>query len=143
MNFFNINVDVALKVWNDMSASSGSQNAASLKSDGVDLCFVTPTLLSLGKFTDKKIENLTRALNRQPALIWVLRSHPIKTNLSLHELKSCLLSMLQNLSGKPFSQTVKDSLGNQILDVMWKTPGQYTQVPSAGLIFSLCYSIKR
>ena len=82
------------------------------------MSFVTPTLLALGKFSDLKIDSLLTSLNRQPALVW-------------------------NLSGKPFSQATKERLGNQIIEVIWKTPGQYTQVPSISAIFSLCYSIKR
>jgi len=103
----------ALKVWDSVKESANSNSTT----DGIDVSFVTPTILALGKFSDQKIDGLITSLNQQPALIW-------------------------NLSGKPFSQSTKDRLGNQILEVHWKTPGQYTQVPSVCSIFELCYSIK-
>jgi hypothetical protein len=116
MDFFKIDPINASQIWEEIKKNTvGSPTA---ETEGVDMSFVTPTLLALGKFSDQKIDSLLTSLNRQPALVW-------------------------NLSGKSFSQMTKERLGNQVLDVIWKTPGQYTQVPSVASIFSLCYSVKR
>lgn len=116
MNFFNIDPASASSIWEEIKKNT--MGSPTTEASGVDISFVTPTLLALGKFTDLKVESLLTSLNRQPALVW-------------------------NLSGKPFSQVTKERLGSQIIEVLWKTPGQYTQVPSVASIFSFCYSMKR
>ena len=117
MNFLNISAADALKVWDSMKASSYGTGAGKFTDGGIDVSYVTPTLLALGKFPENRVDNLITSLNSQPALIW-------------------------NLSGKTFSPATKERLNHQVIEVLWKTPGQYTQVPSVCSIFSLCYSIK-
>ena len=107
MSFLDMSEADALKVWDNLKASIGKST------DGIDVSYVTPTLVALGKFSEQKVDNLITTLNNQPALIW-------------------------NLSGKPFSPVTKERLIHQVIDVQWKTPGQYTQVPSVCSIFSLC-----
>jgi protein tyrosine phosphatase len=49
---------------------------------------------------------------------------------------------LIKISGKPFSSTIRSRLNNQVIEINWQTPGQFTQAPSISSIFLLCYSIK-
>jgi len=87
------------------------------KGEGLECSFVTPTLMSLGKFSEERTDDLMNLLQGQPFALW-------------------------NLSGRNFSESTKVRLGNQVLDAPWLIPGQFSQVPSIDCIFNLCYSIK-
>ena len=87
------------------------------KGEGLECSFVTPTLMSLGKFSEDRTEDLMNLLQGQPFALW-------------------------NLSGRSFSESTKERLGNQVLDAPWLIPGQFSQVPSIDCIFNLCYSMK-
>ena len=50
--------------------------------------------------------------------------------------------MIWNLSEKPWSSKLKTSLKNHVIDAPWKTPGQYSQLPTLVCAHSLCYSVK-
>eukprot|EP01038_Epipyxis_sp_PR26KG_P012794 gene12794-17153_t len=87
------------------------------KSVGVDHAFITPTILDLGHFNESNIEELLEMTRGDRVVIW-------------------------NLGASPISYLFLQSFQNQILDVPWKSPCQYTRAPTLNNVFSLCYSIK-
>jgi hypothetical protein len=94
-----------------------------------DFAFITPALLAVGKFQDKEIGELLRVISaespegsdeasgRQPVLIW-------------------------NVTEKDFLPRTVHLLDNQVMDVPWKTPGEFTHSPTLESVLLMCYSLK-
>lgn len=109
-------VNDALQVW-DRVKESVIATADKSKSRNLDCSYITPNLLALGQFNEQQVSDLLSVLQGNSMMIW-------------------------NLSGKPFSQSCKLKLKNQILEYPWITPGPFTQAPTLSCLFSLCYSVK-
>lgn len=45
-------------------------------------------------------------------------------------------------SDKEIVPFVKGKLNEQLINISWKTPGQFTHTPNVENIFQLCYSVK-
>lgn len=107
-----------LQVWDDVLDSMKSSTVTAEIRDikDLDCSFITPTILSLGQFTEVKIEDLCKLIG-SPVVIW-------------------------NLSGKHLSSDNVAKLNGQTVDVPWVTPNSCTQVPSLECILAQCFSIK-
>jgi len=137
MNFVGGQISDALQVWDNVNGSVKSTTnvpatatitapspvtkskaaGSSGKSSGLDMTFITPSLLAVGRLNDSRVDSLAHTLSGQPALFW-------------------------NLSGKPLSNTIVRKLHCQVIDFPWTTPGHFTQAPSLECVFRQCYSIK-
>ena len=80
--------------------------------EGLDMNYITPTLMALGKVSDDRATDFLRDLQGNTALIW-------------------------NTSDKDFSCALQAELNNLVLDAPWTTPAQFSQVihPSISTIF--------
>ena len=106
-----------MSIWGAIKESMRANTTRGKEANGLDCSFITPTLLAMGKLQENMVDELMHVLQGSPAVLW-------------------------NLSGKPFSQSIRQKLNAQVLDASWVTPGQFTQAPSLECIFSHCYSIK-
>lgn len=73
------NLSDAISVWGNMKESvrdrlyKKSSNSKNVLSTTLDVSFITPTLLALGKINDNNIDELILTLQGQPAILWNLR----------------------------------------------------------------------
>lgn len=111
------NLSDALHVWDSVRDRFTRKNQNSKETGNLDVSFITPNLLAVGKLHDNNADELLATLQGQPALLW-------------------------NLSGKEIPTPVRNKLNNQIVDFPWTTPGHFTQAPAIDCVLSLCYSIK-
>lgn len=73
------NLSDAISVWGNMKESvrdrlyKKSSNSKNVLSTTLDVSFITPNLLALGKINDNNIDELILTLQGQPAILWNLR----------------------------------------------------------------------
>jgi hypothetical protein len=72
------NLSDAISVWGNMKESVRDRlykksNSKNVLSTTLDVSFITPTLLALGKINDNNIDELILTLQGQPAILWNLR----------------------------------------------------------------------
>ena len=96
-----------------VAASTSGEGSA----EGLDFNYITPTLMALGKVSERRIPELLRALQDNQALVW-------------------------NLSDKNMAPGVRSQWDKQVLEAPWTTPAQFSQVPSLECMLSNCYAIK-
>lgn len=86
----------------------------------------------MGKFGDNQIYELLKALTRGQSADAEDITHDLTR-------QQCVV---WNISDKEFLVRKSHLINEQILDIPWKTPGQFTHAPTLESILLLCYSVK-
>lgn len=120
MNLFTSSISDVQKVWNNVRSIQDRSlarvgGASSSTSDSFG--FITPSIVALGRYSEKSLADLVDSLGSRRALMW-------------------------NLSGKPVLSSAITKLDYQLMDVPWSTPGEFTQAPVLESIFAQIYAIK-
>jgi len=105
-----------------------------------DFAFITPALLAIGRFHDKEIGELMRAITIDGPDAEETSGEKAVTSGSGPSCRHPLL--IWNITEKEFLPRTAHMLDSQVIDVPWKTPGQFTHSPTLESILLLCYSLK-
>lgn len=114
--FFGIN-DI-LSAWDHISGNVLALTGSPVKGNTtVDHSYITPTIIALGEFHEKHIDDLKRITQGDPVLVW-------------------------NLGERDISSICRNVFNNQIIDAPFNGACPYTKAPQLETIFQLCETIK-